>query len=298
MKIKNGTKKEKIITVIGANYISYNLVLDLLSKAFEVYKKRDFRRKDFQVSIAENMYATAGIILTVLGIEAYRNRIFYIEKQKVNKNVVLDLIKIFRNKAPNFPDNSFQHIMSEVFLIRDVIVHNHIYEVEVFYDENWKELEHNQKILEGYGDNKRFRGYVDQNTGQTRLLKFNVQPAKIGFEDLCTLLIIFDLFVGISQAICGRVYVPFPFSCNLNGRYETILSKVLVYYYDQIGNQKYKNQFDSIIKTLSKNYSIFLSNASTERCAITNLCPKCSSFGFFKPNDINKCNKCELEIKI
>lgn len=287
-----------MITVIGANYISYNLVLDLLSKAFEIYKKRDFRRKGLHVSIMENMYATAGIVLTVLGIEAYRNRICYLEKQRVNKNVVSDLINVIKNKAPNFPYNSFQNIMTEVFLIRDVIVHNHIYEVERFYDRGWEILGNRQKLLRGYGDNKRFSGIVEEITRKTKTLKFNVQPAKIGFEDLNTLLVIFDLFVGIYQGILGSRHVPFSFSYNLKGKYETALSKVLAYYYDQINNQKYLRHFNKLIQCLNHEYATFLTDKASWECAITNLCPTCSTFGFYKPTDIYKCNKCNFEFKI
>ena len=71
------TKTQKLITVVTTQYIE-NVVLDLMKKSFDVYKRRDFKAKQFQVSVLENSYATSAIILAVLGIEAYRNRIFYL----------------------------------------------------------------------------------------------------------------------------------------------------------------------------------------------------------------------------
>src|SRR3990167_3856907 len=296
MMAKDKTKKEKLVTVIGSNYI-HHLILNLLSNSFEVYKKRDFTMKSFQVSVLENTYATAGIVLTVLGIEAYRNRIFYLEKKKVEKDVANDLSNIIGKKEPTFPKDNFRNILREVFVIRDVIVHNHIYEVEVSTDENWEMLGHKQKLLEGYGDNEKFKNSVNSRTRKTKLLKFNVQPAKIGFEDLNTLLVAFDLFVGISQNIFGYGHVPFHFAYKLNNNYEDNLSRLLASYCERIPNQKYINQVNILIKKNLKNdYSKFLAN--NREYVITNICPKCSAFVLHKPNNITSCSKCKFEIKI
>ena len=67
------TRKESLITVVGTNY-GPHLLPELIEKCFPIYSQRDFAKKSFQVSILENTYSTAGILLAVLGLEAYRNR--------------------------------------------------------------------------------------------------------------------------------------------------------------------------------------------------------------------------------
>jgi len=289
-------RKEKIITVVGANYISYGVVLDLLSKAFEPYCKSPFTRKQFQVSIWENTHATAGVILTVLGIEAYRNRIAYLDKRKIGKNVASDLSTIFKKKASIFPTGKFEEIIKEVMIMRDSIAHNHIYKVEVHYSQDWTMLGHKQKLLDGYGDSKRFSGSVVEKTRKTKVLRFNVQPAKIGFEDLFTLLAIFDLFVGISQKVLGNAYLPFNLSYELNGHWEDNLSKVLAYYFELIPNPKFKKQFNSILKSLKADFSSFIDSLNT--WVITNICPRCYTFGIDKPNNVVKCCKCTFGVQV
>lgn len=86
MRKANEAKSKDTIITVSANYVDL-VIPDLLKKAFEVYNKKDFSRKSFQVSVLENANASAAYILTVLGFESYRNRIFYFEKKKPNRNV-------------------------------------------------------------------------------------------------------------------------------------------------------------------------------------------------------------------
>ena len=106
---------------------------------------------------------------------------------------------IIQKNAPGFPGNGFKNILEEMFILRDVIVHNHIYKIKCAIDENNGALKsYRQEILPGYGDGK-FKGNINSRTKLTKLLRFNIQPTKIGFEDIFKALIIFDLFVGVCQ---------------------------------------------------------------------------------------------------
>lgn len=292
------TKTEKVVTVVATQYVQ-TIVPDLLSKSFEAYKQRDFNSRNFQVSTTENTNATAAIVLGVLSIEAYRNRIFYLEKERVGRNVAQDLSRIINEKGSRFPKQKFQDILTEVFVIRDVIAHNHIYEVKVSHNKDYEMLGHRQKLLEGYGD-KKFLTSLNLRTRKTKLLKFNIQPAKIGFEDLYTLLAFFDLFVAISQKVFGARHVPFSFLYKPNREYELNLSKILACYYEQIPNKKYLEQFDNIVKDFKNEYSVFLDSSYGfgRKCVVCNFCPNCGAFGFYKPNNCKVCNKCKFEIPV
>lgn len=311
MKVKG--ESQKLITVVATDYVDRLVVPDLLPKSFDVYKKRDFKSRIFHVAVSENTYATAGIVLTVLGIEAYRNRIYYLEKKKAKRNVAEDLSGIIEKKVkgnsnlPTFPKQKFQDILTEVFVARDVIVHNHIYEVEVFRGKDYEMLGHRQKLLPGYGD-KKLANSVNSRTRKTKLLKFNVQPGKIGFEDLYTLLAFFDLFVGICQKVLGYGHVPFKLAYKLNNNWEDNLSKILAHYYEQIPNKNYIKQFDRIIEDFKNAYSPFLAKAEIwqgkeelmfdKKYVVRNSCPQCGTFGFNKPNERNVCHKCKFKILV
>lgn len=282
------TKTQEIITV-SAGYVGL-VVLDLFSKSFNAYKERDFNEKIFKVGALENTYATSAIVLTVLNIEAYRNRIFYLEKKKISKNVAEDLSEIIKEKNQSFPKEKLRDILNEIFTLRDIIVHNHIYEVTVFYNENWEMIKHRQKLQEGYGNN-RLKNATNSNIRKTKLLKFNVQSLKIGFEELNTLLIFFDLLVNLCQKNLGIGHVPFNYKFDND---EDNLSEFLAYNYAQISNKNYIKQLNIIIKGFKNNFEKFTDSNKT--CVTNNFCPICSTFGFHKPSNGTACDKCKFGI--
>lgn len=284
--------KQKLVTVIGVNYIE-QIVPGLLEKSLEVYGKRDFSKKHFQSSVSENTNSTAAIVLSVLGIEAYRNRIYYLEKKRVN-HVPADLSSVFITKDKKFSGKDFEAILSEIFVIRDVIVHNHIYEVEWVSDENWDMVSHKQRMLEGYGDDRKYQMFVNKRARRTINLGLNVQPGKIGFEDLFKVLVIFDLFVGISTKLFQNNYVPFRFARELNGQWEDSFSRYLAYIYNQIPNPKYKASLKKLLYSLKGTFRSFLPDSWD--VFLNNFCFKCQEFGFYQPNHITKCLNCGFEV--
>lgn len=284
--------REDIITVTGTNYVDL-IVPDFLQKCFEVYCKKEFNKKQFQVSIYENAFATAGIVLIILGFESYRNRIFSLEKRQVGKLVSKDLATIFREKNDKFPEKDFENLLNEIFIIRDVIVHNHIYKVKIFFDSNWEVLGHRQKLVKGYGDAK-FRALTNSRTKKTNTLKLNIQPGKIGFEDLLLVLIFFDMFFGLSEEILKKGYTPFHFWSEVEGNKAETLNDFISYYYDNIPNIKYKSSLVKTLAPLRNKYKKYMSEYKD--CFVGNICFKCGEYGFRKINKKFKCKKCGYEI--
>lgn len=285
------THTQDLVTVVGTNYIDL-IIPDLLEKCFEVYRKTEFDKKQFQVSVFENTFATAGIILAVLAFEAYRNRIFYLENKKVSKYITVpkDLASIFKTKDASFPENCFENLLNEVFVIRDVIVHNHIYKVNVEFDDDWQMLGHRQKLLEGYGDDKKFKAFTSSRTKKTTSLKLNIQTGKIGFEDLFLVLVMFDLFIGLSEKILSRPYVPFHFWKEINGVGADKLYQYLTHFYNLIPNAKYLQQLDPVLQKIRTEFVQYLPDY--KEYFINNICIKCGEFGFRQMNDIYLCKKC------
>lgn len=290
--------RQKIITVVGSTYLEF-IIMDLMAKAFEAYKKLDFSRRHFQTSMWEHGHATAAIILSVIGIEAYRNRIFYVEKDNVsrgNNAAANDLGDILSKKNQSFPSSKLKQLLTEIFVIRDVIAHNHIYEVEVLSDQDWKMLGHKQRLLKGYGFDAKYKASVNSRTRKTKLLKFNVQPAKIGFEDLFKLLVVLDLLVGVTQNILGRVHIPFHVHYKIDDYWVRNLSELLTYYFDQIPNRRFASELEGLSKQLRNDFATFLPPNEKWDWFITNTCPKCLKLGFSKRINLSSCNKCGCKI--
>jgi len=289
--------RQKLVTVVTANYVDL-LVPYLLERGFDAYKQKDFTKRHFQVSIIENTYSTAGIVLTLLALEAYRNRIYYLEKKSVRRGKLAeDLSGIFKLKDSAFPEDLFRDILTEMTIARDVIVHNHLYEVEIINDGNWDMISHKQRLLKDYGDRKRLNsGLVTEQTRKTKNLKLNVQPAKIGFEDLYTILVIFDMFVGISDKLFSNSYVPFHFSHKFNGEWIDRFSHYLSHFYVTNPNKAGINRLRKIYKSLRTSFISFIPDHVDH--FLEDVCPKCQDFAFHQPFKIYKCSSCGFEIKI
>jgi len=288
--------RQKLITVVGSFYPEY-IVPHLMEKAFEPYQQTDFSRRRFQTSVWEHGHATAAILLTATGIEAYRNRIYYIEKEDIGQSdVVDDLCRMLHANNAGFPDAILRQVLNEVFVIRNVIAHNHIYEVEVWSDKYLTMLRHKQKLLKGYRRDRKYRSSVKPRSRKTNLIRLNVQPAKIGFEDLFKVLVVFDLLVGVTQSILSPHHVPHHIHYNIDDRYIDNLAELLTYYLEIIPNKRFVNELEGLSGRLRLDFGPFLKTNRGLDWFVTNICPKCSTLGFSKTRFSDSCRKCGLRI--
>ena len=106
--------KQQYITVIGSNFLGF-AIWDLIKESFSTYLKTDFSKKRFQTSIWEHTHAAAAIVLSVIRIEAYRNRIYCLEKEKVSRSVPDDLCNILAQKEHGFTTDKLKDIGNELF---------------------------------------------------------------------------------------------------------------------------------------------------------------------------------------
>jgi len=287
--------RQEYITVIGSNFLEF-VIWGLIDESLKVYLNTDFSKKRFQTSIWEHSHAAAAIVLSVIGIEAYRNRIYCLKGIKVGRSVPNDLCKILRDKKVGFPVDKLQDILTEVFVTRDVIVHNHIYKVEVFSDKKWAMLGHKQRLLKGYGFDAKYKGSVNSRTKKTKLLKLNVQPAKINFEDIFKVLVITDLLIAILQNMFGGAYIPFRIRHKIGIHHFHSLSKILNYYYEQISRRSFIIFLEELSRRLRNDFANYLPPYPHSDCFISNICPNCSKLGFDRFDDTHHCRKCGLKL--
>jgi len=288
--------RQKYITVIGSNFLDF-IVWGLIDESLKAYLNTNFSKKRFQTSIWEHSHAAAAIVLSVIGIEAYRNRIYFLEKSRINRrSVTKDLCKILAKKSISFPTDKLKALLEEVFVVRDVIAHNHIYKVEVFSDQGWTMLGHRQELLEGYGFDSKYESSVNSRTKKTKLLKLNVQPAKISFEDIFKVLVITDLLIAILQNTFGGAYVPFHINHKVGNHHFNSLSKILNYYYEQISRRSFIVFLEELSRRLRNDFASYLPPYPHSDCFVSNICPQCSKLGFDRFDDTHHCRKCGLRM--
>ena len=287
--------RQEYITVIGSNFLEF-VVLGLIDESLKAYLKTDFSKKGFQTSVWEHSHAAAAIVLSVIGIEALRNRIYFLKGIKVDRSVPNDLCEILRDEKVGFPADKLQDMLTEVFVTRDAIVHNHIYQVEVFSDKKWAILAHKQRLLKGYGFDLKYKRSVNSRTRKTKLLKLNVQPAKISFEDIFKVLVITDLLIAILQNMFGGAYIPLHISHKIGIHHLDSLPKILNYYYEQISRRSFIIFSEELSRRLRNDFANYLPPYPHSDCFISNICPKCSKLGFDRFDDTHHCRRCGLRM--
>jgi len=289
-------RKEKHITVIGANFLDF-VVWDLVHQSCLTYRKTDFSKKRFQTSISEHSYAAAAIVLSVLGIEAYRNRLYCLQKCEITGSVSNDICKMITKENNEFPHSKLKVLLEEVFVLRDIIVHNHVYEVTVTY-QNYDILGHRQRLLQGRTDSKKYLRCVNKKARKTNLLKLNVQPTKITFEDIFKVLVVVDLLIRVMQHGLPTGYIPFHVSRQIGDYHLNNLSEIITYYYGQIKRKSFLVFLEGLAAQLRNDFAPFLPKYPHSHCFIFNICPQCSKLGWDRVDNKHYCSKCGLRMGI
>jgi len=212
-------KREVNISCIGISFIEP--ILGLYRKLDSFHFSGESK---VQVSSRENGYSVSIIILSILLIESVLNRVRYIEKSKQSN------LKFFEKKL----DNSDLLVkLYEIYVLRDLIVHNHIWRISYEFDRDYKEINIYQKLLKGYGDKKpdrKYVNYVDKRKKCTKKLKLNVNPIKVNKIDVIKVFeVMKELFSFLERRNKG--YFPlsnFPFKYgNQYLNFYEIINKIL-----------------------------------------------------------------------
>jgi hypothetical protein len=141
---------------------------------------------EVQASTFENGYSAAIVTLTVFLVESILNRTRYVMGVAPPSGGRQTALNFFRTQ---FPTSSLVDNLEELFVVRDMIAHNHLWEAQIEWgDEGLKfasEPMHPGRPL--YGDPK-FDKVFDKDTRKTCLLGINLFPTKICREDAITVL--------------------------------------------------------------------------------------------------------------
>lgn len=163
-------QSDKLISIIGVNYLH---PITILIEARSALKTAE--PNEVQASRWDNGIAVSLIILTVLMVESIINRIQYILKI-IPPVKTLDFIK-----TTEWTKSCFEKLQ-EIFVLRDVIAHNHIWEAEFYWDVDYDMKLIDALLVDGYGD-KKFSSVLNAETRKTHLLGLNLFPVRINWSD-------------------------------------------------------------------------------------------------------------------
>jgi hypothetical protein len=163
------------VSVIGSSY------LHPISKLLESLEKLSPKEPNqVHTSDLDNGYSVSIIVLTVLLIESTLNRTQYIKRKKFEEPIEKgrNSFKPIEFLKKEFTGNPIVEEIEEIFVLRDTIVHNHLWEANVYWDKESKLRLNNAQIINDFGDTK-YKTVKNTETRMTNKLHLNLFPTRI-----------------------------------------------------------------------------------------------------------------------
>jgi hypothetical protein len=138
---------------------------------FELLEQSDPKGpNEVQAGMLENGYAVSVIVLSALVVESALNRTRFIRNEDKREDPVGTLKRLGGVELAND--------IEEVFVLRDIIAHNHIWTAAIRWDDSGEMALDSAEKLPACGDQK-FDRVVDPKTRATRRLKLDAFPNRI-----------------------------------------------------------------------------------------------------------------------
>ncbi len=164
----NDTPQE-YVSIIGANYLMP------ISKCLEMIMREENRLPPIELAtVYDNGYSVGIVVLTVLMIESFIRRACLILDHEPYK-------KVLEYVDDAFSDYSRKDCIEEVFVLRDVIAHNHLWSMNLSWNRNGHMKIHDVDHIAG-GD-KKYKRVIDPNNSRTNKLKLRLRPTNVCFEE-------------------------------------------------------------------------------------------------------------------
>jgi hypothetical protein len=191
---------DKLVSIVGQSY--FQPIATLLEKLASTSRPE---ANDVKTSSRENGFACAVCLLAVVCFESCAMRSRYVNRSApaAQKRNCLDFL---RDLYPQFPN--IEHL-TEAFVLRDIIAHNHLWEIGF----SWGEEPNLPMTLTSAskdpisGDNK-YALHVDGPTRKTKLLHLNAVPINVDRSDVSKLLnVVWNALLFLEGQDRGQCYV-------------------------------------------------------------------------------------------
>ena len=163
-----------IISIVGTSY--FQPVADLVERMLQHEPVAD---NSSRTGHYENGYAAAATVLLVATLECFVSRLRFLRREEVvSGKDVPDQLELF------FPDFPHKAELSEVFLLRNIVVHNHVWHLALGESDVPETTTLATPKQLGFQTKKTYDLIVDATKRKTVLLDLSASPTSVDRHDV------------------------------------------------------------------------------------------------------------------
>jgi hypothetical protein len=156
----------ELVTIVGASYF------EPISKLFEELERHyKGREGEIQAGSFVNGYAASICLLSVVCLESYTMRARYIHGATGDE---LNRLPVTKYLIKIYEDYPYLDETNEVFVVRDLLAHNHL--LKVSYDTNETVGKKKKELVRISTGDKKFSANVCSETEKTNILGLKYKP--------------------------------------------------------------------------------------------------------------------------
>lgn len=167
-------KKERQVSILGPSY--FQPIANLVER-WKVFTRH--RPNKVQSGFYESGYASSVVLLLVAMFESYVVRLRFVQGPKVPATARTALDVVFSV----FPQLRHRKALIDVYVLRDSIFHNHLWEIEYSCGDSPTMVMHLASKHPAFGD-KKYAARVNPTTRRTRALDLNIVPTRVDRRDV------------------------------------------------------------------------------------------------------------------
>ncbi|MBF6651122.1 hypothetical protein [Methylobacter sp. BlB1] len=170
----SSSSSDDVVTVVGTAY--FQPIADLLQNLLRREPGGPFPGGS---GVHENGYAASIVVLLVAMLESFVSRLRFVRNSEflAGGSNTPDLLEKYFSDLPTKDD------LVEVFLLRNVVIHNHIWHLDVSNYEAELQTKSTPQDL-GFQTQKHYADVVDMEARRTRRLCLNVNPTAVDRRDV------------------------------------------------------------------------------------------------------------------
>jgi hypothetical protein len=165
--------KDDLVSILGSSY--FQPIADLIDRWLALRRPRS---NAVQSAYFEHGFAASVVLLLVAMFESYVVRVRYIQRAGVPTGLrnALDVLTHL------YPRLRHRKALVDVYVLRDAIFHNHLWEIEYSWGGSPSMMLHAAVKHPAFGD-KKYSARVNPNTRRTKALGLSIVPTRVDRRD-------------------------------------------------------------------------------------------------------------------
>jgi hypothetical protein len=165
---------DSIISIVGGAY--FQPIADLVERLRAMPSPED--ANEIHATRRENGYAASVCLLSVVAFESFLARARHLKRGKARGGLA-----VFEELYPTYPNHDE---ILEVFVMRDLLAHNHLWEIGFTWDADGPL--HMMHATHVSGGDSKHRQCVDAMTRRTKRLRVHTVPTRVDRRDAALVL--------------------------------------------------------------------------------------------------------------